>query len=385
MIRRSIPLAWRQLVRQKGRFIVALAGIGFADVLMLMQLGFQSALLDSNTRLHLKLNADLVLMSRQAQNLGLMSTFPRRRVFQAANLPEIKSADSLYVQLAVWKNPKTKLDSSILVLGFNPNRPAFDLPELEQNAALLRYPDTLLFDRGSRGEYEEAIAQIEQGNLVITELGGRRIALRGLYQVGSSFVADGNVMTSDQNFLRLFNQREAGEVSVGLLQLKPNSNAAAVATTLRSTLPDDVKVLTKQEFIEFERNYWQSSTTIGFIFSFGVVIGFLIGVVIVYQIIYSDVIDHLAEYATLKAMGYRDRYLLQVVFQEALILAVIGFIPGCLIASGMYSLTRNATNLPLFMTGERVTQVLLLTIGMCSISGAIAMRKLQSADPADIF
>ncbi|MCY6492798.1 ABC transporter permease DevC [Leptolyngbya sp. GGD] len=385
MIDRKIPLAWRQLMGQRGRFIVALAGISFADVLILMQLGFQSALLDSNTRLHRKLNADIVLVSRQAQNLGSLNTFSRRRVVQAANLPEIQSAESLYVRLANWRNPQTKLESSILVLGFNPIRPAFDLPELEQNAALIRYPDTLLFDRGSRGPYKETIAQIEQGSPVTTELEGRRISIRGLYRVGSSFVADGNVMTSDQNFLKLFNQRQPGEVSIGLVQLKPGSNPTAVVNTLRSTLPDDVKVLTKQEFIEFERNYWQQSTTIGFIFSFGVVIGFLVGVVIVYQIIYSDVIDHLAEYATLKAIGYRDRYLLKVIFQEALILAVIGFVPGCLIANGMYTLTRNTTNLPLFMTRERVVQVLLLTVSMCSISGAIAIRKLRSADPADIF
>ena len=117
----------------------------------------------------------------------------------------------------------------------------------------------------------------------------------------------------------------------------------------------------------------------------GVAIGFLVGVIVVYQIIYSDVMDHLPEYATLKAMGYRNSYLLLVVFQEALILAICGFIPGGFVSFVMYAFTRNVTKLPLFMTPDRIILVLILTIIMCLISGAIAMRKLNSADPADIF
>jgi putative ABC transport system permease protein len=37
------------------------------------------------------------------------------------------------------------------------------------------------------------------------------------------------------------------------------------------------------------------------------------------------------------------------------------------------------------MTMARAVTVLILTIIMCTISGAIATRKLQSADPADMF
>ncbi|WP_341526721.1 ABC transporter permease DevC [Nostoc sp. UHCC 0302] len=385
MFKRNIPLAWLQLIKQKGRFVVAILGITFAVFLMLMQLGFQSALYDSNTRFHVLLKTDLVVISRQAQNLGLLSSFPRRRLFQAANLAEVESVNPLYIRLGVWKSLETKLDESILVIGFNPEKPAFNLPEVNQNLALIKYPDTLLFDRNANGKYQEAIAQISQGKSVTTELQGRRVNIQGLYEVGASFVANASVITSDQNFLRIFSSQQPGKVNLGLIQLKSGSDANVVVKALRSYLSDDVKVLTRQEFIDFEKKYWQESGAIGFIFSLGVTIGFLVGVIIVYQIIYSDVMDHLAEYATLKAMGFRNVYLLFVVLQEALILAVFGYIPGCVISFGMYNLTRSATKLPLFMTSERVIQVLILTIVMCLISGAIAMRKLNSADPADIF
>ncbi|KZL51368.1 ABC transporter [Nodularia spumigena CENA596] len=385
MFKRKIPLAWRQLMKQKGRFIVALCGITFADFLMLMQFGFQSALYDSNTRFHELLQADVVLVSRQAQNLGLLSSFPRRRLFQAANLSEVESVNPLYVRLGVWKSPQTKLDESILVIGFNPEKPVFNLPAVNQKLEQIKYPNTLLFDRNSNGKYAQAIAQIYEGKSITTELQGRKVKIGGLYEVGASFVANGSVITSDQNYLRIFSGQQPGQVNLGLINLKLGSDANLVAKALQSYLNDDVQVFTSQEFIDFEKKYWQENGAIGFIFSLGVAIGFLVGVIVVYQIIYSDVMDHLPEYATLKAMGYRNSYLLLVVFQEALILAICGFIPGGFVSFVMYAFTRNVTKLPLFMTPDRIILVLILTIIMCLISGAIAMRKLNSADPADIF
>lgn len=385
MFKRKIPLAWRQLIQQKGRLIVALFGITFADFLMLMQLGFQSALYDSNTRFHQLLQADLVLISRQGQNLGLLGSFPRRRLFQAANLSAVDSVNPLYVRLGVWKNPQTKLDESILVIGFNPEKPAFNLPAVNQRLDQIKYPHTVLFDRNSSGKYQQAIAKISAGKPVTTELQGRKVQIQGLYEVGASFVANGSVITSDQNYLRIFSAQQPGQVNLGLINLKPGSDADVVVKALRSYLGDDVQVFTREQFIEFEKQYWQENGAIGFIFSLGVAIGFLVGVIIVYQIIYSDVMDHLPEYATLKAIGYSNSYLLLVVFQEALILAICGFIPGVSISFFMYAFTRNVTKLPLLMTINRIILVLILTIIMCLISGAIAMNKLNSADPADIF
>ncbi|MBW4506265.1 MAG: ABC transporter permease DevC [Scytonematopsis contorta HA4267-MV1] len=385
IIRRKTPLAWLQLIKAKGRFFVALSGIAFADILILMQLGFQSALFDSNTRLHNLLKTDLILISPKAQNLGLINTFPRRRLFQAADLPEVASTSPLYVRLGIWKNPESKIDSSVIVIGFNPKSNPLNLPEVQRNLNLIKYPDKLLLDSFSSPKYQTTIAQVSQGKNISTELQGRKITISGLYEIGASFTSDASVITSDQNFLRIFSQQKPGQVNIGLITLRPGNNPSLVAAKLRSRLPDDVKVLTRQEFIDFERKYWETSTTIGFIFGLGVVMGFLVGVIIVYQILYSDVSEHMAEYATLKAIGYSDLYLLNVVFQEAIILAVIGYTPGFIISTGLYMLIRNATKLPLIMTLGVGINVLILTIVMCTISGVIAMQKLRSADPADIF
>jgi putative ABC transport system permease protein len=203
--------------------------------------------------------------------------------------------------------------------------------------------------------------------------------------VGASFGSDGSLITSDQNFLRLFSPRPSSSISLGLIQVKPGYDPKKVAVQLQAYLRNDVKVMTHAEFIEFENNFWRTNSPIGFIFSLGVSMGFAVGVILVYQVLSTDVNAHVREYATFKALGYNNSYLLSVVFEEALILAALGFIPGVAVSLGLYHITRTATNLPMYMTLVRGLQVLVLTIIMCSISGAIATRKLRSADPADMF
>ncbi|MBD2200341.1 MULTISPECIES: ABC transporter permease DevC [Calothrix] len=384
-LQRRTPLGWLQLSHQRSRLLVALSGIAFADVLMFMQLGFQTALYDSNTRIHRSLEADIVLVSPQARNLANMSSFTRRRLYQAMDLPGIKSAEGVYINFADWKNPQTKKKTAVLVMGFNPDKQVFDLPEVNRQKDMVKLPDTMLFDRAARGDYQEAIAQINAGKPVTTELDRRTISINGLFSIGASFIADGTLITSDQNFLRLFPRRDASSLSLGLIQLQPGYDPKQTANTLKSHLGEDVKVLTKEEFIEFEKYYWQTNTAIGFIFSLGVGMGFMVGVIIVYQVLSTDVNAHMKEYATFKAMGYNNLYLLGIVFEEAVIMAILGFLPGFGVSIGLYALTRNATNLPLYMTLARAIQVQILTLIMCMISGAIATRKVQSADPADMF
>ncbi len=382
---RKIPLAWLQLTREKPRLMVALAGIAFADILMFMQLAFQQALFDSNVRLHSSLEGDVVLINPQSNAINFMESFSEKRLYQALAFKEVASVHPIYVGLTSWKNPYTRRLTEVQVIGANPREQIFDLPGVQQNIEQVKMPDVVLFDLGSRPDFGPVVDEFKQGKPVEAEVGGRRIEVGGIMELGASFGSDGNVLTSDLNFLRLFDERQKGLINIGLIRLKPGVDSKILAEALRKYLPEDVQVLTKQEFIDKEISYWGKSTPIGFIFTLGTVIGFIVGTVIVYQILYSEVSDHLAEYATLKAMGYTQRYLLFVVLQEAFILAALGYVPGFAFAVLQYNLARNATLLPIVMTTSRAVLVFFLTVLMCFISGAIAVRKLQAADPADIF
>lgn len=381
----KIPLAWLQLSREKMRLVVALAGIGFADILMFMQLGFRDALFESAVNLHKNLEGDIFLISPQSTSTIAMKSFPSRRLYQTLGFDGVKSISPVYLGLGLWRNPQTRGTRSIMVLGFNPKNSILDLPKVKSNLEAVKIDDVVLFDDASRPEFGPVSQLFNEGKLVTTEVEGHRVKVGGLFTLGASFGADGNMITSDLNFLKIFNKRKEGLIDIGAIRLKPDAKIETVKNNLKRELPKDVKIFSKEEFIAFEKHYWETGTAIGFIFALGTSMGFIVGTVIVYQILYTDVSDHLPEYATLKAMGYKGSYLFMVVFQEAVILAFLGYFPGFALATGLYSLTRNATNLPMIMSVSRAISVFILTAIMCCISGAIAVRKLEAADPADIF
>lgn len=285
-LRQRTPLGWLQLRKEKSRLLVALSGIAFADVLMFMQLGFMNALYDSNTRLNRSLNADIVLLSPKARNTQNLSFFSRRRLYQTMDIAGVQSAEATYISTISWKNPQTRRDTTVQVIGFDPDRPAFKLAEIERQANKLKLQDNVIFDRGARGEYQEIIAQIDSGEVknIKTEIERRTITISGLFSLGASFGADGSVVTSQENFLRMFPRRVVGSVSLGLIKIEPGYDAKQVAMAIAAHLPNDVNVLTLDEFVAFEKSYWNKESPIGFIFSLGTVMAFIVGVVIVYQV-----------------------------------------------------------------------------------------------------
>ncbi|TBR56973.1 ABC transporter permease [Westiellopsis prolifica IICB1] len=379
------PLAWRQLLKERTRLLVAVAGITFADMLIFIQMGFEGALFDAAIQPHRSLQADLVLINPQFQTLFSVKSFSRKRLYQTLGYEGVESVNSLYIGTGQWRNPETRLERAILVWGIDPAKSAFKFPEVQQNLDQIKQLNQVLFDQAGRPEYGIVGEIFKKESNFKTELNNKAISVKGIFSNGASFAADGNVITSDSTFLQIFPERKPDRIEVGLITLKPDANLELVQSQLIAELPKDVKVLTPEEFAQIEKEYWANSTAIGFIFSLGVGVGFIVGIVIVYQILYSDVSDHLPEYATLKAMGYTDYYLLIVLMQEALLLAVLGFIPSFLLSLGLYQLAYISTMLPIFMNMERAITVFVLTIIMCSVSGLIAMRKLRSADPADIF
>jgi putative ABC transport system permease protein len=382
---RRIPLAWLLLTRQPVRLAVALAGIAFAGILMFMQLGFRDGLFDASVTIHKLFDADLVLMSPRSMSSIGMAGFPRRRLVQAMADPQVVSTTPVHWNFLLWRNPQTRRTRSILTLGFDPTDPLFTDPGITAQTRQLTQKGRVLFDERSRPEFGPIARWFRQGKVVETEVAGTRVRVAGLVSLGPSFGADGNILTSRETFLQLLPSTPPGSIELGLIRLSPGADTTTVAARLRQLLPSDVTIYTKQAFEEFEKNYWRTSTAIGFIFTLGAGMGFVVGCVIVYQILYSDVSDHLPEYATLMAMGYRLISLIGVVAREALILAVLGYLPAFLAGQGLYAAIRSSTQLPVAMNGQRALLVFGMILVMCMGSATLAMRRLADADPAEIF
>ncbi|MFM7674050.1 MAG: ABC transporter permease DevC [Synechococcus sp.] len=382
---RRIPLAWLLLTRQPGRLAVALAGIAFAGILMFVQLGFRDGLFDASVTIHKLFDTDLVMISpRSTSSIG-MAGFPERRLVQAMADPAVQGITPVHWNLLLWRNPESRSTRSILTIGYEPQDPLFTDPAIAAGSAQLSQVGRVLFDERSRPEFGPVGEWFRQGRVVESEVGGVRLRVAGLFSLGPSFGADGNMITSRETFRRLMPDLPPGSIEIGLIRLQPGSDPQVVIRRLEKLLPEDVALYTKSGFEEFEKTYWRTSTAIGFIFTLGAAMGFVVGCVIVYQILHSDVSDHLPEYATLMAMGYRLSSLLGVVAREGLLLAVLGFVPATIATQGLYALVRHGTRLPVAMTTERTLLIFAMILVMCMGSAALAMRKLADADPAEIF
>jgi len=381
----TLPLGWLQLRHKPLRLMVALSGIAFAVLLIMMQLGFRSALFESAVRLHERFEYDIALFSTDSVFIPRPQPFSIRRLYQSLGFQGVEDVTPVYIFPAVWKNPWNNQRLSILTIGFNPDEPALKIPGFLQAKSLLHQQDTVIFDQGARPELGPVAETFAAGNPVVTEVNDREVEVVGLFRLGTSFGVDGTIFTSDENWLRLFPDRSRNDIQLGLIRLKEGVDADRVRDGLAEYLPNDVLVLTRQQFIQREKDYWNGATPIGYIFAFGAIMGFVVGAIIVYQILFADVSEHLNEYATLRAMGYKNRFVSGIVLQQAVILAVLGYLPGVAVVYWLYGKAAAATSLPLYLTQERAITVFLMTLAMCAISGLLAVRKVRRLDPADVF
>ena len=382
-LQRKVPLAWAQLSHQKVRTGVAMGGIAFANVLIFMQLGFVNLFAGGAILLPKYLQGDLFVMNSSSKYISPRS-FDRTLLYQAAAFDGIVSAEPLYLNYGTWAYDKDTVSYETRIFAYNTQIQAFDIPEINRHQAKLSEPLTVLFDRLSRSQLGPIPADLATKTTVTAMLNNQKFSVRGLFNLGSSFfLSEGNTIVSELTYAELFGASALQQVSVGLIRVKPGTDLIALQRGIQQAVPG-IQVLTRQELAAQELKH-QDENPSSTIFNFGALMGFIVGVAIVYQVLYSDVSDHLPEYATLKAIGYSNTSLLLVIFQEAIFLAILGYIPGFIATLGMYQLLTNLTRLELIMTVNLALTVFILTLFMCLISAAIAANKLRAADPADVF
>ena len=385
----DLPLAWLQLKRQPVRYLVAVTGIGFAALLMFMQLGFQSGLLRSATTFYQALETDLILINPATVNSGSYQQFPQSLLYQALGIEGVSKTIPLYVTNINAQQLGGVKPTSLRVIGFDPNETVLDVPAINDQRDLIKTPNFVLFDELGlsikTGPVAKRVSKDGPLELILSNY-SRSFRVMGLFKLGSTFVADSNLIASQATALDLaFPQVSVGEISLGLIRLDPSANINQVQNYLKSLYGDQLQVLTKKELITQERNYWNNVSSFGVIFGFGTIMGLLVGGVVVYQVLYTDVSDHLKEYATLKAMGFSNQFILMVVIQESILLAVSAFIPATLLSAALYAGLTAVSGIRLEMTADKTLLVGSLTMGLCAVASAIAIRKLQDADPASVF
>jgi putative ABC transport system permease protein len=375
MIRR-VPFARRNFTHRKVRTAVALAGVTFAVLLVFMQLGFYFAVLTSCTALYRAMPGEIFLTSPRYVHIGQSYTIPRQRLYQAASIDGVRDVAPLYTATQLWRNAETKLRFPLLVIGVDPNRNPLSL-SINAPAGLRDgqvFIDSLT--RPQLGPHQRGIQ---------TAIGSRQITVTGEYRIGPGFAADGDAIMTDDTFVRLFKHRRKDQISIGILHLSPDTDAMRVAEVLRRRLPADTMVFTRAEMIAREENYWKELTSIGPVFALGAVLGLVIGVVVIYQVVVTDIANRIREYATLKGLGLTGRNLQRMVVREVSLFSVLGFGIAYILSAALYEFVSGQTGLPMEMRFARSFLIFLLAVAMCWTAGLLATRKLRSADPADLY
>jgi len=382
---RAVPLAWRNLVSNKLRLVRSIAGIGFAVLLMLVQLGFERGFFDASLGILREIDGDLFIMRASKYRFGSEDPFPAANLTPTRAIAGVASVAPLYAawQHFLWKEPNGEKTYLVQAFGFDPDHPVFLLPELRQQSDRLHELDTVIVDRRSR-----PFLGMDDGTSG-TEINDRPVRIVGSYSLGPDFMANGTVMMSERTYAALLagnaDLLPAIPVEFGVVKLQPDADPGTVRQALGAVLPKELRILSKPELEAFERAFQADLSSAGPIFWMGTIVGFIVGMLISYQIIYTDLSDQLPQYATLKGMGYGSFYLVRVVFQQAAFAAVAAYVPAWLLCLLVYKVIGDLALMPLGMTLHVTAISFALTLVMCLISAALAIRRVIAVDPAEVF
>jgi len=370
------PFALRNLTHRKVRAVVALSGVCFSVLLVFMQAGFYSAVLSSATAVYRRMDADIFLTSTAYVFIAQSGTVPRERVRQAQAIDGVKGATAFYADVRMWRNPVSRNRNLMFVMAFDPASNLLDLPvELTRQLG----NGQILIDSLTRPDYGP------QDVGTITEIDDRQVRIAGQYRIGPGFNTDGAAITDEDTFIRLSKNRVIAKPNFVVVHLNPGADVNRVARALQAAMPADTRVVTRTQMIESEEDYWAVQTSIGPTFAAGGVLGLVIGIVILYQVMVTDIANHIREYATMKALGYPSGRLRWIVLQEVSVFSLVGFCVGWLLSLGVYKVVRDQTGLPMSMPLTRSMAVFAITLLMCWAAGLLSTRKLGKADPADLF
>ncbi len=422
-------IARKNLFEDIPRFLVAQAGIMFAVSLVTIQLGILQGFTRSTARLIDQSSADFWVASKDMVHLELTSAIPVERVLQAQKVEGVEYAEALMIRSSIWRDSAGRI-APVRIYGFNPGSRVFagwTLPQGELST--LKQPYTVFIDqsglrslglknvgdRGSIGAFGTLPAQlvgltrdtqsIASSIFVYTSLeNANAYSTAGINaSVSCSRTPDGQLSCAN-NYdpqpqpstpaasaspspttppaPRLLNP--ADPISYVLIRAKPGQNLPQLKQRLETALPD-TRIYTQSEIAAITREYWTERTGVGFILGLGATVGFIVGMVIVGQILYSSVSDHLREFGTLKAMGASNWVIYRVILEQALWMAVLGYLPSIALCLGLGAWTQAAKGIMILISPTTAGGVFILTVVMCVGSALFAVQKVTRVDPAIVF
>ena len=373
----GLLLGIRLFLHNKRRFAIAVAAVAFAALIMFVEYGFLSGLLEAQSNIADLMRADLVVMNKQRSHLHRWDSINAVRLDQIAAVPGVAKVIPIYEDAAGLRDDDDRRVRRIMVIAVPPDEIPLAIGDTRTLSQWLKIPHGFLFDRLSRPIF---------GDLVPGsgfKIDDKNQQLLGYVHIGPDLVVDGVAVMSVGDWLA---RHPDAEPIMGTIRLDPGQDPGRVRDEILTQLrADDVTVMTPAELRARENAFTLDAVPIGFIFAVGMIAGLVIGAVTCYQLLFNEVLDRLAQFATLKAMGFSNGYLCRVVVGQALFLSVIGFVVGLAITVGADAYVSARTMLPIQADGTALLLIFPLTVCMCILAGLAAMRRVVAADPAELY
>jgi putative ABC transport system permease protein len=384
-----VSIARKTLFHDLIPFLVAQAGVVFSVSLMSIQIGLFYGFTRSTSTIIDRSTAEVWVVSSKFQQLDFTLPIPYSRLAQAQKVAGVDRAEAFIFQEVVWQQSKHPI-APVTIIGFEQPSQLFGIQSSGPITSLSQ-------------SYMAVINRSDASFLNIDRLGNTakigtvRVKISGFTQGIRSMVSSPFLFTSLESGAALINaamratveQKPAkltpkADVTAILIRAKPGQNLALLKQRLAVALPD-TSVYTKVELSDKTRNYWLNNTGVTFILGMGAAVAIAVGTVIVSQILYTSVVRHLGEFATLKAMGASNKVLYQIILEQALWMGLLGYIPGVALCMVLGSWTMQAQAVLILITPGSAIGIFGITLLMCAGSAVIAIQKVMDLDPALVF
>ena len=371
-----VDLAFKTLWYDKTRFGITVAGVAFAVTLVLVQVGLFFGLLDNATVTIDHMPADLWITPHNTPNIDFAQTFAETNVYRVRSVPGVARADNLIVAFIPMNLPNGAKESTLCYAMEDFKRWGFPWHVVDGNLGQLTEGPYLMLDESSRRRF----GPFETGQY--REMLGQRFKIIGKTREARSFTTT-PICFVDTKWVQQIVVEQRNKASYIVARLAPEADVGAVKAEIRRRLPFN-DVYTKEEWSQRSRNYWITSTGLGLNISVTVVLGILVGIVVVAQTLYASTMEHLKEYGTVKAIGGSNWDIYQILFRQAGIAAVVGFVLALGPSFAMGPIM-GRLDLKLIISPVLLGIVFAGTLAFCLASAAFSFRKVAGIDPAIVF
>lgn len=389
-----VSIARHSLFQDLPRFLVAEAGIIFAVSLVSIQTGLLDGFTQSTSLLVDRSQADIWVASKDMQHLDLTLPLPFQRLSQAQKVEGVDRAEAVIMAGSLWRKPSGQV-VPIRVIGFEPEAQLFKPWNVQEgNLSQLQQPYKIMLNESDLGKLDvNGVAEVGRVGSISSQVVGLTTKIQSVVSSAFVFTSLANAAVYTNPVLNTPDRQAptpppsltaSSSVTFILIRAQPDQSLEVLKERLEDALPE-TRAYTTAEMSALTQTYWLRSTSVGFILGLGAVVGIIVGIVIVGQILYSSVSDHLKEFGTLKAMGAPSWFIYRIILEQSLWMSLFGYLPGMALCLALGAWTLETQAIAIVITPFTATGIFAVTVIMCIGAAVFAIQKVTRLDPAIVF